>query len=167
MDPAVPILLVAAAGGNDAALGVIPTLVKAGAIGFAFFAAFLGYRLLDSGKRRGWAFLAFTLPASFVFLGAELYVMSQGAKREISVTRFPNTLDRSMPLTISINRTPLEFTGGVERHLCDGPSDLTINAEALIEELKEARRRELSAMTATVRQTEAFSGFANDEGGPM
>jgi hypothetical protein len=167
MVPLTPTLLAATTAMPDGGLpGGIFNLVLWGAIGFAFFATYLGYQLIRDGKRRSWAFLLLTLASSFVFLGAELYKMRHAAG-QIRVTRFPPRFDDALPLPVFLNKQLIDFSGGYASHACENQMDLTIDAQALHDHLKDLRQAELRAQTATVNSDRAFTGFSDDAGGPL
>lgn len=147
----------------DAVVPHLPLMVKAGSLGFAFLAAILAFVLIHGRRAGGHAYLGMTLAAAFVFLVAENYPFGT----EIRVVRYPKRIDADIPLPIvSYNRRDLFVDGGSERLACDPSADLTIDAEGLIEALKEARRNELQVAAAPRTAAEALTvGFDGDAGG--
>ncbi len=155
----------------DPLFGVLPILVKAGALGFAIISVYLAYMLLKSGKKwEGYIFLPVTLVASLIFLYAE-YVMRQ---TEVTFVRYPNDIEDSVPGPIvRHNRTELRFQDNViERIVCKAPMDFSVDARPLLKarekalaRAREAEARALRAAALSTTATEAAAVGLDDSAG--
>lgn len=117
----------------------LPALLKAGAIGLAFFGLFLSYRLLADqvGPRRskvhGYVFLGVVLVASCIFLWAELH------KRHIEFFVTPVSYDANEAPKLSHNQKTLILENVPHTLQCDERGSLTVNLEALVKALNDAK----------------------------
>ncbi len=162
-------------------LGFFQWLVKAGAIGLAFFGLYLSYRLLanDNGQGRtvrsnvkSYVFLGVSLVASCIFLWAELH------KGSIELFITPVSYDVGEAPKLSHNQKPLFVADWPHPLQCEGRGSLTVNLEGLVgalkaakassanqgDELKTAQAKTLVVVSQTKLEDQASVGFDVDAG---
>lgn len=110
-----------------------PTL-KAGALGFAFFAAIFSYQLINAGRKQGVQYMIITLACALVFLISEF--IPKPGPRQVRIVVSPEVLNRDLPMPkVVVNTT--EMTGISHIESCENNAEVQINGTLLNKKLEE------------------------------